>query len=160
MDERIEVTLHSPAKVDLRTLLPGNHLVSAADMELLKEAGVVVSVIQLTEEPPIVPATLAIDVNAPAFEAAVEAEVQKRIGKAFDGALGKLEAEAKDLMKAFDAQEVEKDAAVNRAVLAEAKQAELQGLITGLEVALAAATAPPATNTATTTAPVKKPKAI
>lgn len=154
MDDRTEVTLHSPAKLGHRILQAGTHSVTADELALLKEAGVLV----LADPAPVMLATTSIDFTDPAVEAAIEAEVQKRVGKAFDGALGKLEAEAKDLLKAFDAQEVEKNDAVNRAVLAEAKHAELQGVITGLEVALVAATAPPAINTDITGAPAKKAK--
>ena len=98
MDDRIEVTLRSPTKVDLRVLMAGVQLVSAAELEHLKEAGVVVTVGPVANEALVAVPPVAPTFDQGAFDAAVAAQAQLLAGQAFDGELAKLEAEVKELV--------------------------------------------------------------
>lgn len=106
MDDRIEVTLSSPAKVDLRVLMAGVQSVSAEELHHLQEAGVVVTVGPVTEEVVVSPHVDTVFDQA-AFDAAVAAEAEKLAGQIFDGALGKLEDEVKDLIATAEKEKAE-----------------------------------------------------
>lgn len=67
------------------------------------------------------------------WQEVIETRARAIAGGAFDGALGKLEAEAKDIMASIEALEAERDAAIARAVEAEAHRDLLQGRVLELQ---------------------------
>lgn len=104
MDDRIEVTLISPAKVDLRTLMAGVQEVTQEELEHLKAAGVIVLVDDGAADEPAGAPDLRRLFTAQEWEAAVSGEAFKLAGQAFDGKLNKMEAELKDLIKTTEAE--------------------------------------------------------
>lgn len=73
------------------------------------------------------------------WQEAIETRAHAIAGAAFDGALGKLEAEAKDLTASVEALEAEQNAAIARAVEAEAQRDLLQDRVLELQAQIDAA---------------------
>lgn len=154
---RVPVRLIGPAKVGARWLNAGDQLVSADEQAALKAAGLIERD-DLTE---------AVDTAAQRtftvaeWEAAVQAAALKLAGAAFDGELGRLENEVKEIEAMSEASQAELKAQITH----------LEGVIDGLQTQLASRAdepksdgadevTPPATDTppsekATKTAPKK-----
>ncbi|GLS86675.1 hypothetical protein GCM10010873_16490 [Cypionkella aquatica] len=162
MDDRIEVTLSSPTKIDLRVLMAGVQSVSAAELELLKEAGVVVTVAAVANEALVATLPVAPVFDQDAFNAAVAAEASKLAKQAFDGALDKLEAEVKELSALAEKEKAELLARLDEAgkLLTAERQnsADLVEKLTVAEADMAALKAAPAViaNTPVAKTTVKK----
>lgn len=111
MDDRIEVTVSTPAKVGSRILVTGLQRVSSDELKCLVAAGVVVGgapeAVGLQVDSALPPSAF----DEAAFNAAVDAAAQKMARVAFDGALGQLEAELKDIIADSEKLSVEKLAA-------------------------------------------------
>lgn len=90
------------------------------------------------------------------FQAAVQAEALKLAGQAFDGALGKLEAEAKEIAASAEKLEAENKALLARAVEAEAQRDQALARILELQDAAAQADQNKPSEPPAKTAPIKK----
>jgi len=151
MDKKLKVLLIGPAKIDGDWFKLGDHVeVDTVTAQQLRDSGV------LAPSDDETPEFVGLDANllftADQFEAAVQAEARKLAGQAFDGALDKLEAEAKSLMDAINTITDEKVAALDRAIAAEAQRDALQARVDELQ---AAATDPSAKTETAAVAPKK-----
>lgn len=145
MDQKLKVLLVGPAKIDGDWFKPGVHVVvDAVTAQQLRDAGVLDQSGQDDAASGEVSADKLL-FTADEFQTAVQAEARKLAGQAFDGALDKLEAEAKSLMDGINTITAEKVAALDRAIAAEAQRDALQARVDELQAAATDTSAKPET---------------
>lgn len=139
-----EVSLISPAKVGGERRRAGaTVLVDAATLAQLIAAGAVRADADHDHDatPSVRTEAQVLAFTQAEFDAAVQAAAAALAGQAFDGALGKLEAEAREIAAAAEVVEAEKAALLARAIEAEAQRDMLQDRVLELQGQLSAATA-------------------
>lgn len=115
-DALIKVRLSGPAKVGARWFKQGEESVTADQLKALEDAGLLlpadpeaeVSVVAAAGgEFPDLPEATPVVFDQDSFAAAVAAEARKLAGQAFDGELGKMESEVKDLVALAEKEKAE-----------------------------------------------------
>lgn len=145
------VTLVQPAKIgDVIRQIGWEGEVEADIHDQLAGAGAIM-IVDGTQAFVEMQANLPQSFDQAAFDAAVAEQAQLLAGQAFDGALGKLEDELKQIVSQAEKETAEKDAALMRASEAEAKAAELAEKLSVAEAEIATLKAPAPTKTAKAT---------
>lgn len=138
MSDPVKVRLASPAKVGTRWLAAGEEAeVTADERQALLDAGLIATP-RDAAEPAALPEP---GWTAAQFDEAVKAEALKMAGQAFDGELGRIEAELKQIVAEAGSLEAEAKAQKDRADAATAEADALRARVQDLEAQLAAAAA-------------------
>lgn len=156
--DMINVCLIGQAKVGTRWLKAGHHEVTAEEKTVLEEAGLLVrydlaAALNAEADAPglTFPEMTKVTFNQDAFNAAVSAEANKLAQQAFDGELGKIEAELKNIVELAEKEKAELLARSDEAgqlLLAERqKSADLAEKLTIAEAEIAALKAAPQIDT-------------